>query len=78
MKLKESRLPNPNHTRRRMRSTIRKLEINSEAEVQVSEDIIFGKAISDEFTLGNGVWRMEEIPKMRIPIHHFEKAGLLM
>jgi gliding motility-associated-like protein len=54
----------------------RKLEINSEAEVQVSEDIIFESVISDEFIAWEWEFGDGEISQDKDPIHHFEKAGL--
>ena len=53
----------------------RKLEINSEVEVQVSEEVIFESVISNEFIAWEWEFGDGEISKEKNPIHQFEKAG---
>jgi len=54
----------------------RKLEINSEEEVQVSEDIIFETEISNEFIAWEWEFGDGEISQDKDPIHHFEMPGM--
>jgi gliding motility-associated-like protein len=53
----------------------RKLEINSEQEVQVSEEIVFESVISNEFIAWEWAFGDGEISKDKDPIHKFEKSG---
>jgi len=71
LKLKRSRLPQPNHNKEKNAFNYRKLENpNSEAEATgFGKDIIFEKAwLSDEFIAGMRSLERRKSPKMRIPI----------